>query len=542
MTLSFGLSSPADFDTELADYVDNRVASRLAAGDADLWGPAAREEASKRLAWVHLPETSRPLVPRIEALRAELAAEGVDHVTLAGMGGSSLAPEVVCATTGHDIEILDTTDPEQIAEAIGTDLGRTVLVVASKSGSTVETDTQRRAFEKAFSDAGIDPASRIVVVTDPGSPLDAFAQRAGYRAVFHGDPEVGGRFSALSAFGLVPAGLAGVDLTALLDEAVAIAPALAEDSPENPALRIAAFLSVAHARDTEKLVTVTTDSPVVGFGAWLEQLVAESTGKEGRGVLPVVVEDLDSPGFGDARGDAALLFIGRAEGDHQPVSGDACAVDLPLGALFHLFEHVTAVLGYGIGVNPFDQPDVEAAKKAARALLESPAEEGAHEATFTEGHVKVFGTPEVIGSAESLRDALSAFLGTADEYGYVAVQAFLDRIGDAAAEALRPAVARASGLQTTFGFGPRYLHSTGQYHKGGHANGVFLQITADHRADLVVPGLHFTFGRLQAAQAAGDLSVLAQAGRPVLRLHLTDRAAGIDEVLTALADLAVEQG
>lgn len=531
--IDFGYPSPAEFDDEVRDLVTAHVASRISVGDGTLWGDAAAPEASRRLGWVDLPTSSTGLLAEIAELRAELLAEGVDIVTLAGMGGSSLAPEVICATSGVPLEVLDTTDSGQIAEAIGTDLSRTVLVVSSKSGSTVETDSHRRAFSAAFEAAGIDPASRIVVVTDPGSPLHELAREFGYRRVFLADPEVGGRYSALSAFGLVPSGLAGADIAALLAEAQEIAPTLALDEPTNPAIQLGAFLGVAHARDTEKLVVAATSSPIVGFGSWLEQLVAESTGKDGEGILPVVVEGIDAPGFVDAGADAMLLFIGRAEGSHQPMSGFACAVDAPLGAQFLLWEYATAIAGYSIGINPFDQPDVEAAKAGAREMLESGLDTGAEQPAFVEGTVAVHGSTELLDGADTLEDALRALADSAEEYGYVAIQAYLDRTSDTRAELIRQAAALRTGLQTTFGFGPRYLHSTGQYHKGGHPNGVFLQITADSRADLLIPGRDFTFGQLQAAQAAGDARVLRERRRPVLRLHLRDRAAGIEQILAA---------
>lgn len=531
--IDFGYPSPAEYDDEVRDLVAAHVASRISVGDGTLWGDAAAPEASRRLGWVDLPTTSAGLLAEIAELRAELLAEGVDIVTLAGMGGSSLAPEVICATAGVPLEVLDTTDSGQIAEAIGTDLSRTVLVVSSKSGSTVETDSHRRAFTAAFEAAGIDPASRIVVVTDPGSPLLELALELGYRRVFLADPEVGGRYSALSAFGLVPSGLAGADIAALLAEAQEIAPGLKLDEPTNPAIQLGAFLGVAHARDTEKLVVASTSTPIVGFGGWLEQLVAESTGKDGEGILPVVVEGIDAPGFVDAGADAMLLFIGRAEGSHQPMSGFACSVDAPLGAQFLLWEYATAITGYSIGINPFDQPDVEAAKAGAREMLEGGLGSAAEKPAFVEAAVEVFGSPELLDGADTLEDALRALADSAEEYGYVAIQAYLDRTSDTRAELIRQAAALRTGLQTTFGFGPRYLHSTGQYHKGGHPNGVFLQITADSRADLLIPGRDFTFGQLQAAQAAGDARVLRERHRPVLRLHLRDRAAGIEQILAA---------
>ncbi len=265
--------------------VADRVASRLFAKDHTLWGEAAEAESAKRLSWTGLPRSSRHLVGEVAALRDELAATGFDRVVLCGMGGSSLAPEVICATAGVPIVVLDSSDPDVVRGAL-TDLERTVVVVSSKSGSTVETDSQRRAFVQAFTDAGIDPTSRIVVVTDPGSPLDGDARAAGFRVV-NADPDVGGRYSALTAFGLVPSGLAGVDIEALLDDAEAVADLLAADDDANPALRLgAAMAGTEPLRD--KLVLVDAGTENVGFGAWAEQLIAESTGKDGTGILPVV--------------------------------------------------------------------------------------------------------------------------------------------------------------------------------------------------------------------------------------------------------------
>ncbi len=519
--------------------VHDRVASRITAQDPTLWGADAEAEAAKRLSWVTLAQTSRPLVAEIGALREELAAEGVDHVVLAGMGGSSLAPEVICATAGVALVTLDTTDPGQVRAAIADSLQRTVLVVSSKSGGTVETDSHRRAYEKAFADAGIDPRQRIVVVTDPGSPLQQAAEDAGYRKVFLADPNVGGRYSALTAFGLVPSGLAGVDLTALLDEAAGVAEALSVDSAVNPGLRLGALLGLAHntGAGCDKVVFADFGSGIAGFGDWAEQLIAESTGKDGRGLLPVVVESPQAPGFADAGPDAILIGLGGDRESAEPPSGWGASVSGPLGAQLLLWEYATAVAGRIIGINPFDQPNVEEAKKQARALLDAPEQAAQDEPALTDGAVRVFGAGVDLAGASTLADALQAFLATAPERGYVSVQAYLDRHADAEAAGLRAELARRTGLQTTFGWGPRFLHSTGQYHKGGHPNGVFLQLTADvppGAGDLPVPDRPYTFASLQQAQAAGDATVLADKGRPVLRLHLTDRAAGIAQLLHAL--------
>ncbi|PRW65254.1 glucose-6-phosphate isomerase [Actinopolyspora mortivallis] len=512
--------------------VEDRAASKLAASDPTLWGPEAESEASVRLAWTTLHETSRGLLAEIDALRAELHDEGLSRVVLAGMGGSSLAPEVITATAGTQLVVLDTTDPGQVADALEGELDRTVVVVSSKSGTTVETDSHRRIFEQAFTEKGIDPARRMIVVTDPGSPLQELGEQAGYRRVFTADPNVGGRYSALSAFGLVPAGLAGADIAALLDDAAAAFPDLRSDDPANPAVRLAAALAAAHDNGAEKVVLADSGSGIVGFGDWVEQLIAESTGKSGLGLLPVPVENVEAPGFATAGQDATPVAIGPADGTAS------VSTHGPLGGLMLLWEFATALAGRLIGINPFDQPDVEAAKRAARGLLDGPAGGPAATPLTVDGAVEIHPNGEWLSAGVgTVAEALRALVNAAPRNGYLAVQAYLDRLDDASISVLRPELARRSGLQTTFGWGPRFLHSTGQYHKGGHQNGVFLQITGDPGSDMEVPGQPYTLGALQRAQALGDGQVLAQQHRPVLRLHLTDRAAGLVELVKAVQDL-----
>ncbi|MBP2478320.1 glucose-6-phosphate isomerase [Crossiella equi] len=523
----------------VARLVEEKVASQLTAQDPTLWGPDAEPESAIRLSWTTLHESSRPLVAEILALRAELHAEGVDRVVLAGMGGSSLAPEVICETAGVPLVVLDTTDPGQVADALAGDLSRTVVVVSSKSGGTVETDSHRRIFAKAFAANGIEVARRIVVVTDPGSPFEQLAAVEGYRKVFLADPHVGGRYSALTAFGLVPAGLAGADIQALLDEAAAASAVLSQDSPDNPALRLASAFGAAHARGAEKVVITSADSGsgagLPGFGDWAEQLVAESTGKNGTGLLPVAVENPSATGFADAGEDATTVGIAPGTPGAQVITSG------PLGGLFLLWEYATAVAGRLLGINPFDQPDVEAAKKAARALLDAPTSSAATPA-FTDGGVEVHASGDWLGSATTVADALRALKAATPEHGYLSVQAYLDRLDDASAAVLRPELAKRFGVQTTFGWGPRFLHSTGQYHKGGHQNGVFLQLTGASEQDLEVPDRPYTLSVLQLAQALGDGSVLAEHGRPVLRLHLTDRAAGLAHVVKAVQSVEGKEG
>ncbi len=541
--MSLGVTCPdeAALTDAVTDLVAARVASGITAQDPTLWGPDARSEASIRLSWVGLADSSRPLLDEISRLRADLAADGVDHVVLAGMGGSSLAPEVIAATAGTELVTLDTTDAGQVRAALSEHLQRTVLVVSSKSGTTVETDSHRRIYEKAFADAGIDPASRIVVVTDPGSPLAELARERGYRRLFLADPHVGGRYSALTAFGLVPAGLAGADIAALLDQAAAAAPALAADEPTNPALRLGALLGLAHQAGSDKVVIADNGGGIAGFGDWAEQLIAESTGKLGRGLLPVVVEGPSAPGFAGAGRDATLVTIGEADGTHPPASGFGAAVGGPIGAQMLLWEYAIVIAGRQIGINPFDQPDVESAKAAARNLLDTAASaqnDPSAQAAATRGiptfdGVSVYGPAEFTSGAAGLAEVLNRFLGAAPQSGYIAIQAYLDRLADDAAR-LRPVIAARTGRQTTFGWGPRFLHSTGQYHKGGHQNGIFLQILGAVPKDLPVPDRPYTLAQLQQAQARGDGSVLAGNGRPVLTLYLWDRAAGLDAIAAAL--------
>ena len=492
----------------------------LVAKDPTLWGADATSEAGVRLGWLDVVATGRALLPALLALRDALAAEGVDRFVLCGMGGSSLAPEVVCATAGRPLVVVDTTDPGQVRAAF-VELERTVVVVSSKSGGTLETDSHRRAARAAFEAAGIDPARRVVVVTDPGSPFEQAAQDEGSRAVFLADPDVGGRYSALTAFGLVPAGLAGVDVAALLDQAAALQPSLAE--ADSPALLLGALLGGGAAGGRDKLVVAATGG---GFGDWAEQLVAESTGKQGKGLLPVVVEGVDAPGTEPAA-DSHLLLVGSgsAEAPHTSVTG-------PLGAQFLAWEFATAVAGWSLRVNPFDQPNVQESKDNTAAVLAAgPVAQTT--AVLVEGGVEVHATGDLLTGVDDVAGALAALLAAVPERGYLAVMAYLDRQADAGAHDLRALLARRVAHPVTFGWAPRFLHSTGQFHKGGPQTGVFLQITGTVVRDLEVPGRPFTFGELQAAQAVGDLRALHERGRPVLRLHLLDRAEGLATVLRA---------
>ncbi|MFC6355499.1 glucose-6-phosphate isomerase [Luethyella okanaganae] len=525
-----GVASDAIRSTVPA-LVSDLVASGITALDPALWGQEAEAEASVRLGWTESIAISRPLVEEIVALRTQLHAEGVTHIALAGMGGSSLAPEVITRTSGVELTVLDSTDPGQVLAALGDRLEHTALVVSSKSGSTIETDSQRRVYERAFRAAGIDPAARIIVVTDPGSPLDVSAREAGYR-VFNADPNVGGRYSALTAFGLVPSGLAGVDIAELLDEAETISLSLAIDTPDNPGLVLgAAIAGTTPLRD--KLGILADGTHIVGFGDWVEQLIAESTGKLGTGLLPIVL-DSDSPELDEDLADFQLVRLVNDAGEHlyrEHESANEIRVSGTLGAQFLVWEYATAVAGRILGINPFDQPDVESAKIAARGLLDARPEPAP--AAFVSQGIEVRGTPEVIGAASDLRSAIDVLLEELPADGYISIQAYVDRLALPRLSALRDVLAKRSGRPVTFGWGPRFLHSTGQFHKGGPAVGAFLQITAVPSEDLDIPDRPFTFGELIQAQASGDASVLAEHGRPVLTLNLTDPTANVTTLFEA---------
>ena len=523
-----GLEIP---DSVRGPLTEDDVAARLVGKDATLWGPDAESESAIRLGWLDLPATSRELVSRLADLRTELAGEGLDRIVLCGMGGSSLAPEVICRTAGVPLVVLDTTDPGQVSAAMA-DLDRTVVVVSSKSGGTVETDSHRRAFIQAFADAGLDEKEigrRFVVVTDPGSPLSETAAAMGARAVFLADPDVGGRYSALSAFGLVPSALAGADVGALLDDAEELAGQLSDAG--NPALELGVAMGAAFRAGRDKLALADGGSGITGFGDWAEQLIAESTGKQGRGILPVVLESVDAPG---SSGSDVLLAV---VGSDAPATEPAIGVTGPLGAQFLGWEYATAVAGRVLGINPFDQPNVTESKENTQRILSEGLPDERPAATI--GAVEVYGSGGVLDGVDlSSHDgvvlAVDALLSSIPPRGYLAVMAYLDREDDATAENLRAALARRAEKAVTFGWGPRFLHSTGQYHKGGPQVGAFLQITGAIAEDLAVPDQPYSFATLQAAQAGGDRKALADRDRPLLHLHLTDRAAGIRQLLDAL--------
>ena len=473
------------------------LAARIWKRDSSVWG-SGDDDPSERLGWLDLPETIRGELAPVEAFVRDTGAH-VDKAVLLGMGGSSLAPEVFAtcfgARTGYpQLTVLDSTHPGQIepvAEAlVGTE---GLFLVSSKSGGTIETMSLYSFFRARAGDA-----RSFAAITDPGSSLQGLAEREGFGGLFLNPPDVGGRYSALALFGLVPAALCGVDLDALLDPAASTAAACgASAAPaENPGLAVG-FAMGRLAQEGRDKLTFVTPPGLAPFGDWVEQLIAESTGKRGAGIVPVVGEPpLGS--YGDDRVFVQLVLEGdepsEAPDGHPVIRLDVAGPE-ELGAQMFLWEFATAVAGSVLGINAFDQPDVEAAKKEARAALESDDE------------------PEW---TEDVVDDLFADAGAGD---YAAFLAFAPRTAEATdvLDAARAKVARARGIATTAGFGPRYLHSTGQLHKGGPATVRALVILDPPQSDVGIPGQPYGFARLLRAQAAGDYAALKAAGKRVAR-------------------------
>jgi glucose-6-phosphate isomerase len=484
---------------------------RLMRKDSTIWGPEAQAEASIRLNWIDLPESSRDLLPQFDALAAKHRDKST--VILCGMGGSSLGPEVIAQTFSKKLFVLDSTDPDYVAHALKCDLAKSVVVVSSKSGSTIETASQRALFEGAFKDAGLNPVDHMVFVTDPGSPLDKQVREGGFTVV-NADPNVGGRFSVLSPFGLVPAALIGVDVSVLLDNASDTKKAFFTNAEQ--VCDLAYLLSYV----AGQYVAYTDEaSGMPGLSDWIEQLVAESTGKNQVGRLPVVAESSHNGREGQA---FTIAFAGNAD---LVVEGD-------LASQFIVWEWVTALVGAALAIDPFNQPNVTEAKEQTSALLN---EWKGVLPTFN-GDVND-GVVEIFGAGKNATDALTQLIAQVPEDGYIAVMAYLDRRDDAKVAELRAILADKSGRPVTFGWGPRFLHSTGQFHKGGQQNGVFLQITGDVKQDIAIPGQSYGFKTLVAAQALGDGKALASRKYPLLRFNLTNRAVGISEILDAAKSL-----
>jgi transaldolase/glucose-6-phosphate isomerase len=551
----------------LEDWRAGGKVRRLWARDASLW---TGSDEPKWLDWLGIVADQRAQADRFRALAEEIRAAGFAHAVLLGMGGSSLCPEVLAMTFGKqpgypELLVLDSTDPAQIrAIEARIELARSLFIVSSKSGSTMESNVLKDYFfERVRRTLGpAEAGRRFMAITDPGSTLEHIAATDGFRRVLHGVPGIGGRYSALSDFGMVPAAIMGLDVPRLVDQAETMVHACASCVPpaENPGVVLGAVLG-ALARAGRDKVTLLASPAIAALGAWLEQLVAESTGKDGQGLIPVDGEPLGPPGVygqdrlfvylrldhaADAAQDAAVDAL---EAAGQPVVRIAIADPYDLGQEFFRWEIATAVAGSLLGIHPFNQPDVEASKVETRKLTAAYEETGslpAETPILLEGGLRLFADEKnaaalasAAGHDRTLRRYLKAHLDRLGAGDYFALLAYVERNGrhEAQLQAIRLAVRDAKRVATCVGFGPRFLHSTGQAYKGGPNRGVFLQITCDDERDLEVPGHKFTFGVVKAAQARGDFRVLSERDRRALRVHLgPDVAAGLAALEQALRE------
>ena len=515
-------------ETVLTDLDDRDLVGRIRRRDHTVWRPDP-EEIADRLGWLSLPDDMRGRVPDIEAFASEVRDAGFRHVALLGMGGSALGAEAIWRTIGiHEgfpqPVLLDSTVPDAVLAALDSiDPAGTLFLVSSKSGTTLETRLLYDFFESVASrDSGDASDRRFAAITDAGTPLAKLASERGFRRLFTNPPDVGGRFSALSLFGLVPAALAGVDITRLLSRAAAMRRACLSDGPpsENPGAWLGATLA-ASALDGRDKLTLLTSPSLRGLGLWVEQLVAESTGKDGRGIIPVVDEPVLSPEhYGDDRLFIQLRLAGddndaldeaaqRFEESGHPVLRLNMRDPYDLGAELFRWQFAVAVAGAVLSVNPFDQPDVQTSKEETDAVLEEYASRGALPDMESEG-------------------SLDRLLEKAEAGDYLSIMAFAQQTPDTdrLIADLRRRAMKERRIATTAGYGPRYLHSTGQLHKGGPPSGLFLQITSKTAADVEISGRPYTFGTVANAQAIGDLRTLKGLGRRTARIDLRRSRAG----------------
>jgi transaldolase/glucose-6-phosphate isomerase len=530
---------------------EQEVVRRIWDADPTVWSGADED---RWLGWLRLPVEQRGGVDRAVRLAHQLRHEKVSDVVLLGMGGSSLAPEVIRSIIGvqqgyPNLLLLDSTDPAQILSVERCiDLRRTLFLVASKSGSTLEVNILKQYFfhrvVQKFSE--LEAGTHFVLTTDPGSKLHQIGEQENFREIFPGVPSVGGRYSALSNFGLVPAALMGTDVSLLLDHAEGMARRCATDADENTAFLLGAALGELALAGKDK-PTLIAPPAIAGFGGWLEQLVAESLGKKGKGIIPI---DGEVPGPPEVYGDdrvfihlrstvspdvAADQAAQRLERAGHPVIHIEWSDRYALGAEFYRWEFATAVMGAVLGVNPFDQPDVEESKIVTRRLASEYEKTGKlpdDPPVLRDRGAAVYAdsaNQRLLGEHQTVVEYVDALLGLVRPGDYFAVLAFIEMspAHQAAIAAIRALVRDRLKVATSVGFGPRFLHSTGQAHKGGPNTGVFLQITCDDVEDIQVPGQRYSFGTIKLAQARGDFEVLASRGRRLLRIHFKDIESGL---------------
>src|ERR1035438_2527124 len=564
--MSFRFVLPAELrdavENAAADWTTNHKVDRFWKKDPSLW---TRDGEEKWLGWIDIVEREQKDLSAFAALAAEVKTARFKSVLLLGMGGSSLCPEVLAVTFGPQagfpvLHIVDSTDPSQVKAARDkVNLAETLVIVASKSGSTLEPNVLKQYFFAEMTKAvGADKAgSHFLAITDPGSKMEQVAKADGFRQIFYGDPTIGGRFSALSNFGVVVAAVAGLDTAKLLAEAAKDVASAKQAPSANPAVQLGLALGSAANAGRDK-ITIFTSPEIHDLGAWLEQLIAESTGKLGKGITPVDREAITAPEvYGNDRIFAYVRLKGTADAsqDAKVAALEAAGhpvVHIEISDLYEIFgqfftwEVATAVAGSVMGINPFNQPDVESAKIKPRPLP-SPYEQTGklpeRKPILNDAGIELYATDayaatlKAAAPSATLAGLLRAHFSQIHPGDYFAALAFLPMFPEheAAIQLFRHKVRDAKRVATCLGFGPRFLHSTGQDYKGGPNTGVFLQITADHAFDLEIPGQKLSFGVVIDAQAGGDLAVLESRGRRALRVHLgSDNAAGLKTLSKAI--------
>jgi glucose-6-phosphate isomerase len=576
--MSFRFALPDELrgavDQAAADWTVNNKVARFWQKDSGLW---TRDGEEKWLGWIDIVERQRKDLAALASLGAEVKTSNFQTVLLLGMGGSSLCPEVLSLTFGQqpgfpELRIVDSTDPEQVWTVRNeVNLASTLVVVASKSGSTLEPNILKQFFFNEMREVvGADQAGcHFMAITDPGSKMEQVTKEEGFRNIFYGDPTIGGRFSALSNFGVVVSTLAGLNTEKLLAEAAKATASAKLEPDNNPAVKLGLTLGMAAKTGLDKL-TIFTSPEIFDLGAWMEQLIAESTGKQGLGITPVDRETIAAPQFygkdrifvyiryagtADSSADSSLAAkVAAIEAAGHPVVTIEIADLYEIFGQFFTWEVATAVAGSVMGINPFNQPDVESAKIETRALTAAYEQTGKLPVrepvfvTLADGQeFKLYATEayaamlKKAAPAQTLAGYLRAHLNQIQAGDYFAVLAYLPMfpMHEAVIQGLRHKVRDAKRVATCLGFGPRFLHSTGQDYKGGPNTGVFLQITADHAVDVAIPGQKLSFGVVIDAQAAGDMAVLESRGRRALRVHLSSGVATGLKTLAAAIDEAL---
>jgi glucose-6-phosphate isomerase len=554
-------------EAALAEAATAKVVERIWNRDASLWKSEESHQKIIRnsLGWLTVPTEMLGVADELTNFAGEIRKSGFQQVMVCGMGGSSLCPEVLRQTFGRqqdfpELLVLDSTDPDTIDNfKQRIDVSKCLFIVASKSGTTTEPIAFHRFWYHEVTQKTDAPGQAFITITDPGSQMADTAAAEGFKRIFLNQPDIGGRYSALSYFGMVPAALMGLDVAQLLRRTQPMSAACGASiaANQNPAFLLGAVMAECANAGRDKL-TIVTDQKLSTLGLWIEQLIAESTGKEGKGIVPIVGESLSAvSAYGDDRlfvsisvgpiAEETKAKLKSLEAAGHPVVYRSLADLYDLGAEFFLWEMATAFAGWRLGINPFDQPNVQESKDATKALLEKYQREGKLQEQTPlagDGQLAVFGGVEKIGAPlNSVSDALRSFLAEIKTGDYVALLAYIEKTGEteAALQTIREQVRAMTSCATTVGYGPRFLHSTGQLHKGGPNSGVFIQITAPDKVDFPVPGAPYSYSVLKDAQALGDFQSLQSHGRRALRVDLgSDVVAGLSKLQKLIESIMME--